>query len=80
MREDEHGPVDNVHVRGRVAGRQRRVARDHDQRVAAARQLRQRGLALRLRSVLGASAMPTHANLFTRAKHVRKQLNTQTCG
>jgi hypothetical protein len=51
VRQDEHGAVDDVHVRGRVAGRERRVAGDHDQLVAGRGQLRQRRLALRLRRV-----------------------------
>jgi hypothetical protein len=43
---DEHGAVHDVEAAGGVASRERRVARDHDQLVAALRQLPQRRLAL----------------------------------
>ena len=43
---DEHRAVHDVEAAGGVAGRERRVARDHDQLVAALRQLPQRRLAL----------------------------------
>ena len=52
VREDKGGPVCNVHLRSRVTGCERSVARDHDQLVAGVPQRTHAGLALRLQRAL----------------------------
>ena len=49
---NEHRAVRDVHLRGRVTGRQRSIARDHDQLVARVAQRAQAGLALWLQRAL----------------------------
>lgn len=67
---DQHGAVHDVEAAGGVAGGERRVARDHDQLVAALRQLPQRRLALCLLPQTWFNILPTNSKI----KHVMTEI------